>query len=400
MNDQELLKETFSRMHASDDTLAEVLKMAEQGKRGKHFIRKSSAVIAAAAVTGTVVMAATVHQWSRGMQHQLQGTTEQMQELEDKNIAAFPEQSVTDEGVTVSVVQSIVNGSWGHIALKVSGYDLPDGKEPGFDEADLSIEGWEGSFGIGSSFDDGLLTNGYRVIGPDGGAPETEEDGSLAFKWEDENGDLEYLFDIYINDEPGKEQPSLSGQEVKIHLEGLGYYKGKAEDCLVQIPGTWDFAFTLPGADEVRKYTDLDCPIGDSGAVLKELEVSPISIAVTYAFPRNILTETGYYEEMITEEDGTQHPQSTPFEREYYEEPPLLTGVKLKDGTVLMGINGGPGSSGYVDEDSGIWVNRFGTGKILDPDEIASLLFLDRNTLPEEEVPDITEENCFEVSIR
>ena len=84
----------------------------------------------AAAAMGTVAMAAAAHQWSRGMLNHLQGTTEQMQQLEEKEMASFPELSVTDEGVTVSVQQCIVNGAWGIVDLKVSGYDLPEGKEP------------------------------------------------------------------------------------------------------------------------------------------------------------------------------------------------------------------------------------------------------------------------------
>ena len=74
--------------------------------------------------------------------------------------------------------------------------------------------------------------------------------------------------------------------------------------------------------------------------------------------------------------------------------------MKLKDGTVLLGINAGPGSGGYTDETGDTWISRFGTGKILDPENIAALLFIDRDTLSEEGEADITEENCIEVSIQ
>ena len=144
----------------------------------------------AAAAMGTVAMAAAAHQWSRGMLNHLQGTTEQMQQLEEKEMASFPELSVTDEGVTVSVQQCIVNGAWGIVDLKVSGYDLPEGKEPNFQTADLEVKDWGGSWSISGQFDDGLLTDGYRVIGKDGQGIETEEDGSLVQYWQDENGDL------------------------------------------------------------------------------------------------------------------------------------------------------------------------------------------------------------------
>ena len=191
MNERELFRETFSRMHASDDLLEEVLDMNEHGKKGKRFVKKSTVIGIAAAAMGTVAMAAAAHQWSRGMLNHLQGTTEQMQQLEEKEMASFPELSVTDEGVTVSVQQCIVNGAWGIVDLKVSGYDLPEGKEPNFQTADLEVKDWGGSWSISGQFDDGLLTDGYRVIGKDGQGIETEEDGSLVQYWQDENGDPE-----------------------------------------------------------------------------------------------------------------------------------------------------------------------------------------------------------------
>ena len=120
----------------------------------------------------------------------------------------------------------------------MSGYDLPEGKEPNFQTADLEVKDWDGSWSISGQFDDGLLTDGYRVIGKDGQGIETEEDGSLVQYWQDENGDLEYIFWIFIDDGPKDELPSLAGKEVALNLEGLGYDSGKCEIKTV-IPGTW-----------------------------------------------------------------------------------------------------------------------------------------------------------------
>ena len=398
MNERELFRETFSRMHASDDLLEEVLDMNEHGKKGKRFVKKSTVIGIAAAAMGTVAMAAAAHQWSRGMLNHLQGTTEQMQQLEEKEMASFPELSVTDEGVTVSVQQCIVNGAWGIVDLKVSGYDLPEGKEPNFQTADLEVKDWGGSWSISGQFDDGLLTDGYRVIGKDGQGIETEEDGSLVQYWQDENGDLEYIFWIFIDDGPKDELPSLAGKEVALNLEGLGYDSGKCEIKTV-IPGIWQLDFTLPGADERITYDNLQQPVGNTGAALEKIVVSPISMEIFYHLPRSVQIETGYHEEMVTEEDGTQHMESVPFTYESFEEPPSVQGVRMKDGTVLMGLNAGPGASGYTDQTGETWVERFGTGKILDPENIAAVLFLDRDTLPANGEVDITEENCIEIPV-
>lgn len=130
---------------------------------------------------------------------------------------------------------------------------------------------------------------------------------------------------------------------------------------------------------------------------MKEVEISPISMSVTYSLPRNKKTEIGYSEDVITAEDGSESYVSSPFLHEYYEEPPYVTGVRMKDGTVILGINVGPGSSGYTDETGDIWIHRFGTGKILAPEEISAVLFINRDTLTDDD--DITEENCIEVPL-
>ena len=103
--------------------------------------------------------------------------------------------SVTDKGVNVTLKQSIVNGAWGYVSFLISGYELPEGAEPMFETADLTVEGWDGSIGIGSGFDSGLLSDGYRIVGENGQEPETETDGSLKEYWLDEEGNLEYIFD-------------------------------------------------------------------------------------------------------------------------------------------------------------------------------------------------------------
>ena len=347
---------------------------------------------------GTVAAAAAVHTWTRGMRNEVQGTTEQQQELVLKDIAAFPELSVTDEGVTVTLSQSLVNGPYGYIALTISGYNPPEGAEPGFETVNVEVPEWEGSWSMGGQFDTGLLTDGYRVIGQDGGDPELAEDGSLVMNWVDENGNLGYLIELHLIEENGGPSAALAGKELSIHMSGLGYCVEKAGDTIVDVPGTWDFFYTLSGGDESLIYTDLDCPIGETGATLKAAELSPISVTLTYDWPRNVLTETGYSEEIVTDEDGTEHEQSVPFEHEYYEEPPSLQGVRMRDGSVLMGINGGPGSGGYEDENGTTWICQSGTGKILDPENITSLLFLNPETLSEDGAG-ITEENCIEVGI-
>lgn len=120
----------------------------------------------------------------------------------------------------------------------------------------------------------------------------------------------------------------------------------------------------------------------ESGAVVKHAKISPISIQVAYDFlaeeiPIEAFNENG---ESIRATD--------------YTEPPMVNGVRLKDGTLLTGIMGG--SRIQRDKEKGTYVITYATRQILDTEQIDAILFL--KTIPEQEEP-ITEENLYVVPI-
>lgn len=83
------------------------------------------------------------------------------------------------------------------------------------------------------------------------------------------------------------------------------------------------------------------------------------------------------------------------YETEMLAEPPLLTGVKLKDGTLVMDTQGGV--LGYTDGGKRNYEERYGMGRILDVDEVESLLFVKK---PLEEERELTEDDLYVVNIR
>ena len=107
-----------------------------------------------------------------------------------------------------------------------------------------------------------------------------------------------------------------------------------------------------------------DQELGDSKAIVKQVEISPISMRVVYDFPRQEIEEKGY------NESGEEIISKT------YAEAPWLTGVRMKDGTTYMYLYRGPGSSGYLSEDSDAYALTYGIDRILDPDQVESLLFV------------------------
>ena len=99
--------------------------------------------------------------------------------------------------------------------------------------------------------------------------------------------------------------------------------------------GKWAFSWQLTGSDEI--YTaKVSEKLGDTGALVTGAEVSPISIKAVYDFPAKMVKE-----EAVDESSGTV------YETDMLAEPPLLAGVKLKDGTLVTDTQGG--RMGYTD---------------------------------------------------
>ena len=112
---------------------------------------------------------------------------------------------------------------------------------------------------------------------------------------------------------------------------------------------SWSFDWVLEGSPEKKEY-DLNAPIGDTGVTVKHVEISPISLSVTYDFPKKIYNKMDNSSGMLFFPDG----------------------VRLKDGTELKTIYLGPGTNGYISENE--YFIAFPVDRILDTDEIDALL--------------------------
>ena len=53
----------------------------------------------------------------------------------------------------------------------------------------------------------------------------------------------------------------------------------------------------------------------------------------------------------------------------------MASGLKLKDGTTIMNLYGGPGTEGYSSDDSNEYISSFAFDRVIDPDQVASVLF-------------------------
>ena len=148
--------------------------------------------------------------------------------------------------------------------------------------------------------------------------------------------------------------------------------------------------------DESIYVAECNDKLGDTGATVTNAEISPISIKAILEMPRQEITEIGFHESQ-EEINGELVNKSEPFEFVTYEEPPRLSGVKLVDGTILPNMYMGPGTMGYVDDVSDTYEVRFAIDRILDVNQVESLLFVKSYPGGEEEY---TEDNFYVVDIR
>ena len=211
----------------------------------------------------------------------------------------------------------------------------------------------------------------------DGERLKIDENGRVIMNYVMDDGSMEYRMILFNNEERGY----FLNKPIHVEIENLG--TSQKAGYIPGIEGRWSFDWTLGGADDTLVF-EPDMPLGDSGATVKQMEISPLSIMTVYDFPRGEVVEEGF------DENGK------PGTLTRYAEPPEAKGVRLKDGTVIKYLYGGPGGGGYEEEDSDIYLSLLNADRVLYPEEIESVLFLK----PSDEYGDgLTENDFYEVHL-
>lgn len=350
--------------------------------------RKKTAFLVAAAVLvlGTVTVGATAYiKWSRGFSEGLQATPEQQAKLEEENMATLLGQTSEDQGIKITAVQCITDNYFAHLAFKVEGYELEQGSEPCFENINVTVDGVDPlqnenpsqSVDWSAGFYDGCIMGlDGQAVYADGSPLETDEEGTLKIDYTMEDGSMEYQITLSNTYNKGY----LLDKAVRIELENLGTV-AKAE-YIPDIQGTWSFEFNLGGSPQNREFK-LNEPLGDTKATVVSGEISPISLQAELVFPREEQEETSI------DENGQEQTYTT------YREPPSLFGVRLKDGQ-LLSLFRGPGSMGYLSEDSDRYQTIFAIDRIIDVEQVDALLFVKSYA---EEGTQITEDNFYVVPV-
>ena len=313
------------------------------------------AALIATMTVGAVSAYAAYTNWSHGMKEELRISEEQQKNLEANGMAAFSDASVTDAGVTVTAQQSITDNYYTYLSFKVEGYSVEKGVQPDFETISVTANGQDVSWG--GKFYDGMISgNDGMVVNADWAAPETEADGSMIENYVMDDGSLEYHMILKSH-----ERGFFTGKQLHVELENLGTV-AKAQ-YFPDIEGSWKLDMTLGGAD-TAKYIETNEKLGDTETIVTGVELSPVSMRITYDFPK---TEPRMEE--FEDENGEIQTIAWPAQ------PPFAFGIRLKDGTVMKYISAGSESTGYTSEEGQEYVVSFPLDRVIDPDQVETVLF-------------------------
>lgn len=285
---------------------------------------------------------------------QIQG---QAETSENKTDQPSPKEVVssTDQGITVTAVQSIIDQYQAMIVFRVEGFPLPEeGKPTAFMEP-ITIDGnksfWEGS--MRSEFFDGIVyhpDSGFTYA--DGSPVQEDENGDWIYTYQAADGSLEYVIRFMFN----QNAPDPMGKEIVVHFTGFGQEVdvGKAQTAWKrQVEGDWELRWKLSGTED----SILAAPNAEltGGHILKEVEITPLTI-------RAVLKTNGHYAGYETSLDDENALLTIP----------EIVGVRTKDDEMLKCAL--PASGGYQNRDSLIYESVASSGCILDVENIDAIV--------------------------
>lgn len=331
---------------------------------GRIPTRKLFLIAALIAAMLLLMGAATYTRWSRSMQNTYHPSESQRQQAEQSGLSVRYEEtatqaasedgsilSATDQGITVSLVQTIADSREVHIILRVEGFEPPEGYEitPYAFEGEQATLGGRDDFwySSGMDFDDDIVYQGGGKYTYTDGTPVDEQDGLQMGHYRRSDGSMEV--DVWYRLNSNAEE--LLGQEYQLHLTGFGTRtdSGKADITFEQlVEGHWDLKFPLKGADSNIQFQP-NVRLSDN-VTLTDVEIGQITVKAKY------ITDTYW--------PGWEQLEFL---------SPALAGVVLKDDTLVPLQSR---SEGYPNPDELIYTADYSTvDSMIDLSQVKALAY-------------------------
>lgn len=345
-------KEMLTGIQQLDVDLIEEAEFGAFQQKKNRFSRKKFFlfVLAAMLIVGTMTAAAVFTRWSNTMQFGnytgAQPSEEIKKQAERSGLAVVPAETVdgkkapvsaTDNDVTVSVAQTLMDQKGGRVIFRIEGLELEEGQAP-CAWWDFLIDGKK-FHELGISCGGGFF-NGY-----------TGENQELPLDYQLGDGSVEF----YVNLESPPTGESLLEKEMAVTFTGFGVQGERFEDeDIMTVPGKWELRWTLKGSSESpRKWTP-NSKIGEWDVTLVEAEIGQYSLKTTYRINEKYRDENEFHQV-----NGWRI---------------CPAGFQLKDGTVIQDY----GSSGHGEwnAEKHLYTDtQHSLNIVLNPDQIVGMYF-------------------------
>ena len=360
------MKESMDALHFSqEDKNAMIhnltIQMQEEKSR-KHGGRKLMIVaLAAVMLLATLTGAAVFTRWSTTAQIRYNPSQVVKEQAEKSGLSVMLEEtkgeenpnevlSVTDQGITITAVQTIVDKYQAEITFRIEGFEVPEDEYPSVWPS-VAIDGNQhfGGGQTGAIFDGTTRNEKGEWVYASTGEPvksRNDEFQSVILDPVADDGSIEYTHYIYFAETDGR----YFGKEIVFTFNSIDFQSHqKAGMPVPQVEGNWELKWTLTGTSDSITVTPNE-KIGDSEVVLLDAEIGQKTVRARYKVDE-------YWEgwnELVTL-------------------PQAVYGVRMKDGSEHIC---GAGSSGFEDQENMIYFTEFDIyDAILDISQVESLMF-------------------------
>lgn len=360
------MRESMDALHFSqEDKNAMIYNLTAQMKETQPRKRSSRkpllVAMAAVMLLATLTGAAVFTRWSKTAQIRYNPSEEIKKQAEKSGLSVMLEKtkgtessnevlSVTDQGITITAVQSIVDNYRAEITFRIEGFELPEDEWPHIwptvtIDGDLQFYGSQS----GSFFDGTTMKDGERVYVSTGEPVILEQTGeyqSVVLAPVADDGSLEYTHSISFQETDGR----YLGKEIVFSFDSIGFQsREKAGMPVSQVEGNWELKWILTGNSDCITVTP-NAKIGDSDVILLEAEIGQRTIRARYQVD-------DYWEGW----------------NELAMLPQAVYGVRMKDGSEHIC---GSGTSGFENQEDMIYFTELQiSDAILDVSQVESFMF-------------------------
>lgn len=298
----------------------------------KRLSKKGIAVLALAAVLtlGSVTaMASGLFKWNEKVADDFGADKELQDSLVSKGVTEQKYASVTDNGLTISLVQTLQDKKYFYALFEVNA------------PKDVTLNTVENAFEVFKVDVQGLDHISHSISG-----------GFKSELNEPQNTNKGY-YEVWIN-----KNQDFSDKEISVQFKNLQVDKRKLEMQTV-LEGDWLLKWKMSYKDSTMNY-DLNKKYNLSGydVLVKRVELSPLSMTV-YFDENDVKSIVAAEKVNLNELDNIM--------------PICFEGVKYNDGTVVTNP-GGPGEEGFK-KDTGEYKVSTAFSKVIKVEDVKSLLF-------------------------